>query len=201
MKNFEIIRKLSNVGRILSKIVFIYSIISICFTMLFAVLLVVGANYTEVINKIAKIITSIFNVNEYGYVANGLSSLVIVGTVISVLKNVGRLITSKYAEIYFKKVIADGTPFNEDNSKRLFKLGMILIVVSLLTVIIAKIAMSFIVLDMGGNFNISFSLPSDVILGGLFIFMSYVCKYGAEILDEKQAEENAESVENNEIEE
>lgn len=199
MKKFETVRKLSNVGRILSKIVFIYSIISICFTILFAVLLVVGANYTEVINETAEIITLLFNVNEYGYVANGLSSLVIVGTVISLLKNVGSIITSKYAENYFKKVIADGTPFNEDNSKRLFKLGMILIVVSLITAIIAKIAAAVVLLGMV-SFNMSFSLPSDVILGGLFIFMSYICKYGAEVIAE-QTETVEEAENNNEIEE
>lgn len=197
MKDFKTIRKLSDLGRILSKIVFICTIIGMCLVAVAMVLLFAGVNYDGIINIIASVL------NKNLSMAQNVGRLLISLFIAAEISFAGQLIIAKFAEKYFGKVLADGTPFNEENSKRLFKLGMLLIVVSLITSIITKNATMLFMLMSGisGSYNLSISLPSDVILGGLFIFMSYVCKYGAEILDEKQAEEIAESVENNEIEE
>lgn len=197
MKKFETVRKLSNLGRILSKIVFVCTIIGMCLAALAMVLLIAGVDYDGIMNLIASMFKNDISM------AQNIGTLMISLFVAVEISFAGKLIIAKCSEKYFGKVVADGTPFNEENSKRLLKLGVLLIVVSLVTSIIIKNATMLFMLMSGisGSYNFGISLPSDVILGGLFIFMSYVCKYGAEILDEKQAEENAESVENNEIKE
>lgn len=199
MKNFETIRKLSNLGRILSKIVFICSIIGICVVALCMVGIIVGFNYTEIVNEIADIIASILQEDiKMGANLNTLLTVVFVTTMIEL---VGNLITAKYAENYFKKVIFNGTPFDEDNSKRLFKLGVLLIVIPLSASLINQVATSVFILKEGISGSFKLSVPSDVILGGLFIFMSYICKYGAETIKEKAAEDIPDEIKDNEIEE
>lgn len=187
MKTFETIKKLSNLGRILSKIVFICTIIGFCLMVLLMVLFMTIIDQSDVV----EIIESLLN-KDIGTVTN-LGVILIALFVAFLISFAGRLVTSKYAENYFKKVIADGTPFNEENAKRIFKLGVMLICISLITSIIVENTVSAFLMKIGvtESLNFSINLPAGVILGGLFIFLSYVCKLGAEILSENVLEAGA----------
>lgn len=187
MKTFETIKKLSNLGRILSKIVFICTIIGFCLMVLLMVLFMTVIDQSDVV----EIIESLLN-KDIGTVTN-LGVILIALFVAFLISFAGRLVTSKYAENYFKKVIADGTPFNEENAKRIFKLGVMLICISLITSIIVENTVSAFLMKIGvtESLNFSINLPAGVILGGLFIFLSYVCKLGAEILSENVLEAGA----------
>lgn len=187
MKTFETVKKLSNLGRILSKIVFISTIVGFCLMVLLMVLFMTVIDQSDVV----EIIESLLN-KDIGTVTN-LGVILIALFVAFLISFAGRLVTSKYAENYFKKVIADGTPFNEENAKRIFKLGVMLICISLITSIIVENTVSAFLMKIGvtESLNFSINLPVGVILGGLFIFLSYVCKLGAEILPENVLEAGA----------
>ena len=187
MKTFETVKKLSNLGRILSKIVFISTIVGFCLMVLLMVLFMTVIDQSDVV----EIIESLLN-KDIGTVTN-LGVILIALFVAFLISFAGRLVTSKYAENYFKKVIADGTPFNEENAKRIFKLGVMLICISLITSIIVENTVSAFLMKIvvTESLNFSINLPVGVILGGLFIFLSYVCKLGAEILPENVLEAGA----------
>lgn len=182
MKTLKFIQVLAKIGKILSKIVFICCIVGACGCVVGAIGLAVGLEVSifagvdleEILQKEAEISSN----SLYCYMA---ASLFIC---------VGEGVVAKFAEIYFDHELAHGTPFNKDDAKELFRLGILTIGVSLGALISAEITQNIMAALLNNAKTMKLSNDGSWTLGLTFIIISLLCKLGAELNEKDDAKEN-----------
>ena len=80
----------------------------------------------------------------------------------------------------------DGTPFNLGGAKELMRLGILTICIPLGTQIIAEIVYAVMEQTMQGVTPLQLDNTGSVTLGIMFIVMSLICRYGAELHEGKE---------------
>ena len=179
-KSLKTIQTFSKIGKILSKISFVFNIVLLCvfisglIAMLCGItsLTIDGTNIESLIEKAADVSTA------------SLYSAAITG----MISTAGGTFMSKTALNYFKRELDDGTPFTVDGADRMLKFGIITLCVSFGTQLLANIANAITASVMSGVKTENVNNSGCMIIGVMFIFMSFVCKYGAQALNEKNNE-------------
>lgn len=177
MKTLKTIQTLSKIGKILSKIVFICCIVGFCACIAGAVGIAVGGRTL----KLGGVTINSFIMSEAGIGTGAVYSAIVSGAILCA----GEGVLAKFAEHYFGRELSDGTPFNIAGAKELLRLGILTICIPLGTRIIAEIIVAMFSEFMAGAEPISFDNGGSVALGVMFIIMSLVCRYGAELRAEE----------------
>ena len=103
----------------------------------------------------------------------------------------GVTVVAKFAERYFTNELKAGTPFTEDGAKELMRLGILTAAVPLGCNIVAEIILGVVTGIFGiaesAATDISYDCSTAIMLGAMFIIISLICNYGAE-LGEKDTE-------------
>ncbi|MBQ7714987.1 MAG: hypothetical protein IJT70_03850 [Clostridia bacterium] len=181
MKTLNTIQKLSKLGKILSKIIFVFCLVG-------GILCVVGIIGLALIPDGIKL---------GGVTIRGLiekNADISVGTcyaamAVGIVFCAGEAVLCKFAERYFKNELKAGTPFTFDGAKELMRLGILTICIPVGTTIIAEIVYQImkhsfsdvVGFDLGGSISVG--------LGIMFIVTSLICRHGAEISQGKTGEE------------
>lgn len=178
MESLKTIQTLSKLGKVFSKILFICCIIGVVSCVVGMMSLPFGDTKGL---KIGGMTIHGFIEQRAGMYVNSLYPLMS-GALIACI---GRAVTAKFAEVYFANELAAGTPFTASGAKELLRLGIITISVPLGTLILAQIISGVIAefLQCGEAFNLDGG--DSVALGVMFIVMSLLCYYGAEVTGEK----------------
>ena len=103
------------------------------------------------------------------------------GMAMGIIYCAGEAVLAKFAETYFEHEQAAGTPFNFDGAKELMRLGILTICIPIGTAIVAGIVYGIMSIGFNNVGNIDMSNSFSIGLGLMFIFLSLICKYGAEI--------------------
>jgi len=188
MNTLKTIQTLSKIGRILSKIVYICCVVGFCVCIVGIISLGLGG---EVFKLGGVTIHSIIESHSHMSMP-ALYTAMAVGIVLCAAEAV----LSKFAEIYFKNELADGTPFTMRGAKELMRLGILTISIPLGMVIVCSIGVA-----IADNFfpeieELSLDGYSSVGLGVMMIVSSLLCRYGAETSggkDSPESEEHPES--------
>lgn len=179
-KTLNSIQKLSKVGRVLSKIVFILSlIISFCFIVGIVLLMTsdsMGIIYGD--STATDIFLDILKGTEDTLIAYFACSMVIF---------LGEAVLAKFAEDYFKHELEAGTPFTFAGANEMKRLGLLCILIPIGAIIISAIVYAILKCVLGdvGDFDVNNEI--SVALGIMFMVTSLICRHGAEI-SEKQTE-------------
>ena len=177
MKSLATIQKIAKAGRILSKIVFICSIVGAAGCLLGIVAFAVipdGFKIGELtlhglIEKNAEMSIG----TAYASMATG---MIICG---------GEIALARIAELYFKRELAAGTPFTFAGAKELKRLGFCAIFIPLGTSVLAGIAYAVIKAVFENVAELKSGFTFSIGLGIMFLVMSVICKYGAELEAER----------------
>ncbi len=161
------IQTFHKLGRILSTVVLVISVLVFVFSLTGAVLAAFG---------LESMVYELFSVENP--VSSGALYLAISSAFLSSL---GEIIVSRYAVRYFKAELKAGTPFNSDNAKRLRTLGILNIVIPVTVVIIKSVFHMVLQKRFGDIGENEYELISPVAIGLMFIVLSLVCRYGSEI--------------------
>ena len=187
MNTLKTIQTLSKIGRILSKIVYICCVVGFCGCIVGMISLGLGG---EVFKLGGVTIHSIIESHSHMSM-QALYTAMAVGIVLCAAEAV----LSKFAEIYFKNELADGTPFTMRGAKELMCLGILTISIPLGMVIVCSIGVA-----IADNFfpeieKLSYDGYASVGLGVMMILLSLFCRYGVEVCDGKASLENIEHAE------
>ena len=187
MNMLKTIQTLSKIGKILSKIVYICCVVGFCVCIVGIISLGLGG---EVFKLGGVTIHSIIESHSHMSM-QALYTAMAVGIVLCAAEAV----LSKFAEIYFKNELADGTPFTLRGAKELMRLGILTISIPLSMVIVCSIGVA-----IADNFfpeieKLSYDGYASVGLGVMMILSSLFCRYGAEVCDGKASLENIEHAE------
>ena len=174
-KSLKTIQTFSKIGRIISKICFILSIIG-AIGCLIAILSILG---TKDLKFEGQTMIGIIETSGVTFVT------VVFDCCQGLISCIGSAVLSKFAVIYFTNELDDGTPFTYNGAKEIFRLGILSIAIPAGISIALSIAFTVTKLfwpqlDESALVNDSISIT----VGLMLIIMSFVFKHGAE-LDEK----------------
>lgn len=181
MKTLNTIQILSKIGKILSKIIYICCIIG---TVGCAIGMASLPFADTGVLKIGGVTIYGLIVNRAGIDLNSLYSLMTGAMIVCI----GQAVTAKFAEGYFAHELTAGTPFTLSGAKELFRLGIVTICVPLGSLILAQIISAIVAELIGCGEAFKLDGGDSVALGVMFIFMSLLCRYGAELQTQKQEE-------------
>ncbi|MBQ9827903.1 MAG: DUF2975 domain-containing protein [Lachnospiraceae bacterium] len=182
MESLNTIQTLARIGKILSKIVFIFCIVGLCLT-------VAGIISYAVLGdgaiKIGGVSLKSFIETEAGINAPTMFAYMAVGCV----GIIAEMILSRMAVRYFENELEDGTPFTERGAGELKRLGIFTIVLPIAVMIVCAIGVAIAsavngdisVLHLGGS--------ADIGLGIMMIVMSVVCRYGTALREEAEGKD------------
>ena len=178
MKTLNNIQKLSKIGKVLSRIVFIFCIIGFCGCAVGILSMAIGAPTLKIGGVTLESILSI----EAGVTTGTVYAAMAAGMILCA----GEAVLAKFAEHYFKRELADGTPFDLGGAKELMRLGILAICIPIGTQIIAEIVCAMIEQTLHGVARLQFDHSSSVTLGVMFIILSLICRYGTELCEGKE---------------
>lgn len=102
---------------------------------------------------------------------------------------VGEAVLAKFAEVYFRNELAAGTPFTQAGARERKRLGILMMAVPTGCVVVAEIVQGIIAGFMNvaadSCMDLNFDNEASVVLGVMFIVCSFLCGYGAEMLEGK----------------
>lgn len=178
MKTLKTIQALSRLGKVLSTIAFICSIVGCCICI--AGLIALPLRGGEIFKLGGVTIYGLLKTDDAtgeALVSAALSSWPVVCA--------GEAVLAKFAEHYFKNELKSGTPFTAGGARELKRLGILTIAIScgcaILADIVQAVAAGFMNVCADGAADIFFDNDGAIALGIMFIVMSLLCRHGAEI--------------------
>lgn len=185
MKSFKILRKLFVLGRVLSKVAFILSIVGFC-------LCIAGMVNLNLENgegiKLGGVTLHDMVVDRRGYGIGSVTAAILGVMVVCA----GEAVLAKFAEICFAHALNAETPFTFGFAKETLRLGILAIAIPLGCAIAGSIVEAIAAAWMNApkiailqkNFNNTLSAS----VGVMFILVSLLCRSGAELLEKNRAE-------------
>lgn len=177
MKSLDTIQKLSKIGRVLSKIAFLFSVIGFCGCI--AGLLSLSFGNGSLI-KIGGVTLHALISEEYGYNIKNITAALSGWMIICA----GKAVLSKFAEVYFKNELKAETPFTLVGAKGLL-LGILTLAIptgcAVAGSIVEGIIAGFMQVEKAEAMDIYFDNAASIALGIMFILGSLLCRYGAEL--------------------
>lgn len=183
MKSLKTIQTLAKIGKILSNIIFVCCIVGFCSCVVGIISLTLGAETF----KLGGITIHSMIENDTGMNLPTLYASMAVG----MLFCAAEAVISKFAEVYFKNELSDGTPFTLRGAKELLRLGILTIAIPLGTAIVRSIGVAVADNFYPGIDKLSMDEFSSVGLGVMLIVLSLFCRYGAELNEGNAEDSNA----------
>ena len=171
MKSLRIIQILAKIARVICIIVFVCSIIGAvgCISGLIALPLTQDAIVIDGKTLAEYLLEKDIPIEKaYAAMATGLASCGV------------SIFLSKYNELFFKREIELGSPFNDEIVKRMRKVAIVNIVVSLVLSVACAISISIVENVTKINMSFRFDYFSSIGYGISLLIISLFCDYGAE---------------------
>lgn len=178
MKTLKTIQTLSKIGKVLSRLMFIFCIVGLCGCIVGILSMALGA---PALKFGGVTLESILNTEAEVTVGTVYAALAV-----SMILCAGEAVLAKFAEYYFKRELADGTPFSIDGAKEMQRLGILTICIPIGTQIVAEIVHAVMEQTMQGVAPLQLDNAGSVALGIMFIVMSLICHYGADVYEERK---------------
>ena len=175
-KSLKTIQTLAKIGKGISTIIFIFSIIGTV-AALIAVSALAGLKDIQLDGK------TVVSMVE----ATGTNFVTLIFTsATAIFSCIGSAIVAKFAMIYFANELEYGTPFTYDGAKELLRLGILAIAVPAVISIVSAIAFIITKLFWPPLAEMENSSPISIVIGIMLIVMSIVFKHGAELEEKLQ---------------
>ncbi len=185
MKSLSTIQRLSKIGKVLSKIAFIFSVIGFCGCI--AGLLSLSFGNGSLI-KIGGVTLHSLISEEYGYNIKSITAALSGWLIVCA----GEAVLAKFAEVYFKNELTAGTPFTLAGAKEMLRLGILTLAIptgcAVMGSIVEGIIVGFMKVPKTAAMDMSFDNEQSIALGVMFIVISLLCRYGAELMERDKAE-------------
>lgn len=177
-KTLKKIQGFAKLGKILSRIVFVFCIVGIVFCLIG----IAGVAFLPEEVMVGSVsITGVATVSEE--VTKGMVYAALAAIIVACI---GELIVSARAVSYFKYELETGTPFTLKGAKKLKNLGILSIVLPIVFMILSEVVFMVVASELSGISE--FNLHETVSIGsGIgMILVSLILKYGAELTEKKE---------------
>ena len=186
MNTLHTIQTISKIGKILSKIIFVFCIVGFCICIVGIVSLGVGAPTL----KLGGVTLESILQTETDVTAGTMYATMAAAAILCA----GEGVLAKFAAHYFDRELKDGTPFTLDGAKELLRLGILSICIPVATQIIAQIVQTILEKVLTDVEPPNMDLAGSAAVGVALIVMALLCKYGAQMQEEKTGGDGSEGV-------
>ncbi len=184
MKSLKAIQTVYKVAKVFSNIIFICSIVGFCLctvgilSMAFDIesFKLGGVTFESILQDKADLSEDAL----YAVAAQGM------------IYCAGAVVLAKFSEVYFRHEIDAGTPFTLNGAKELMRLGIISVCITIGTEIISSIVNSVFAKSADYAELTDIDTTSSVTIGIALIFISILCRYGAELAENNAKTERIE---------
>lgn len=183
INNSRVLQLIAQIGKILSKVAFVFSIIGICGCFVGLLSNVFGSG------KVFKIggVTIYGLLAEFdAYNVKSISATLVAWLIVCI----GQAVLAKFAELYFHNALMAGTPFTQVGARELRRLGILTMVIPTGCAVVAEVVQGiltgFMNVSADGWMEFNFDNEASVVVGVMFIVGSFLCGYGAELLNSKK---------------
>ena len=186
MKSLHTIQKLSKLGKVLSNLAFIFSIVGCVGCLLGTIALQTGAGSVLKLGGVTihGLVGAVSGIGNRGITAGLCGWLVVC---------VGQGVLAKFAVLYFHHELEAGTPFTLTGATELLRLGILTITIPLgcdiAGSIVAGIAAGLIQTEPASGVAQNFDSSGSIVLGIMFLLGSLLCRYGAELRGNTEPDE------------
>lgn len=178
MKTLITIQKLARLGKLLSKVVFICCIVGVCSCIVGIASLAAGVETLKIgsvtlggiVEKSAEMSMGSF----YATMAVG------------IILCAGEAVLSRFAHLYFRHELEDGTPFTLEGAKEMLRLGVLTVCIPFASLLLAVITHGVLAQYLPDVADLKLDCDGSFALGIMFILTSLICKYGAEICAQRK---------------
>lgn len=179
MKSLNALQTIAKIGRTLSMVAFILSIVAgaVCIAGIFSLLVFPEDGF------------KLFGVTIRGLMekeANVSISTVYAKMACGIVLCAGEAVLAKFAERYFKHELQAGTPFTFDGAKELMRLGILAICISIGTAILAGIVSAVFKTVAPNTADPVIDNGASVVIGVMMIVGSLLCRHGAEVSEKSE---------------
>lgn len=183
MKSLKSIQSLHKLGRVLSKLAFVFAVIGVCGCIAGLFSLRFGSGS---LLKIGGVSIRGLITEHTGYdiesIAAALSGWMVVCA--------GEAVLAAFAAAYFQRELEAGTPFTLNGAKELLRLGILTMAIPLGCAVAGKITQgvvgSFLHVTKDAAVDLSFSNGGSMMLGIAFLVTALLCRYGAELRESRE---------------
>ena len=179
MKELNTIQSLAKVGKVLSNIVAVICIVAFCLCVVGAVGVILGFDAIEVGGITVEGIVDL----DGEMTREVLLAVTIGGAIICAAEAV----LAKFAVHYFKRELADGTPFTRGGAGELQRLGILALALPIAAGLISSILFSIMAPELADSLSVELEMSGTAGIGIMMIVMAQICKYGA-ALEEKRSQ-------------
>lgn len=178
MKTLTTIQKISKLGKTLSKIAFVFSVIG--FVGCLAGLCGMGLGGGTLI-KIGGVTLHGWILNDSGYSMGSIAAALAAWAIVCA----GEAVLAKFSEKYFKNELKAGTPFTFAGAKEMLRLGILILAVptgcAVAGSIVEGLVAGFMEVEKAAVMDMRFGNEMSITLGVMFILAALLCRYGAEL--------------------
>lgn len=176
MKSLKTIQVAAKVAQVLCTVIKICCIIGICGCIIGCAAMGIGAESL----KLGGVTLHTFLIEETGISTGTIWSAIFAGAILCG----GELIVATLARRYFDRELAAGTPFTREGSRELMLLGVHLIWIPIVTTVLARVAQEIAETMIEGTVSPEIGNSGAAALGAVFIAVSAICRYGAELRED-----------------
>ena len=180
-KSLNIIQTLAKLGKIFSQIIFVCCLVG-GIGGLVGIAVLLGAKGLVIGGRD---ITSLF-ISESSIT----KETMIFACIAAFIACAAECVLSKFANIYFKHELADGTPFTAEGSREILRLGILTIAIPMGALILEGIVYGISEVFYPMTEQIHMEDMASVGMGIMFLIASVIFKCGAELLEKKRLDEN-----------
>jgi len=174
MKNtLKTIQTFSKVGKILSKIAFVFSVIGFCGCVAGLLCAALGGDSALTFDGITihGLLSGIEGMSRRGVCAYLAGRMILCA---------GEAVAAWFAGRFFTHELEAGTPFTHDGARELLRLGILTAAVAVGCTALGEIVAEIVAGEEAVAGNLGFSCASSIALGVMFAGMSLLCRLGAE---------------------
>lgn len=176
MKRLQTIQKLFGLGRVLSKVVFVFCIVGFCGGAVGLLSMALGAPALKIGGVTLESMLKVEAGVAPGTVYAALAAAMILCA--------GEAVLAKFAERCFRHELCRGTPFCSDWAGELRRLGILTICIPIGTQIAAELVHAVLGQALPEVAPLHLDCGGSVALGVMFLLLSLLCRYGAELREE-----------------
>ena len=178
MESLKTSQKLSKLGKILSKIVYVFCLVGLILCIIGGLGLIFIPESFELANiKIHMLIKSNINFSR---------EIIYASLIIGIIELACEMYISKQAQKYFEYELEEGTPFTQEGANKIKRLGLIVIFIPFVASFISELGFEIAKHTMNFNQNLDINFNVSLTLGITFLILSTIFRYGSSLTKDKE---------------